>query len=121
MASAQQMLASTGNMQQNAQAAVPVIPNNGNPAGAYNMPQTGQTPPTPTGPDLSWLQPSTAMQEVNATLQALQKNIDATRQQAGVPAQVAAQQQQMQLPVIPQMNAYSNATTPSGVVLPQMR
>lgn len=121
MASVQQMLASTGNLQQNAQAALPVIPNNGNPAGAYNMPPTEQTPPKPAGPDLSWLQPSMAMQEVNATLQALQKNIDATRQQVQMPAQVATQQQQMQLPVIPQMNAYGPAPAPSGVVLPQMR
>lgn len=121
MAGAQQMLASLGNMQQNAQAALPVIPNNGNPAGAYNMPQTGQTPPAPAGPDLSWLQPSPHMQEVAATLQALQKNIDAARQQATQPAQVGAQQQQMQLPVLPQVGTYSPLPAPSGVVLPQMR
>lgn len=116
MASAQEMLASAGNLQQNAQAALPVIPNNGNPGGAYNMPQNGQSPAKPPGPDLSWLQPSAHMQEVNATLQALQNNIDASKQR--VQAEQQQVQAQPQLPVLPQMNAV--ARMPPGVVMPQM-
>lgn len=117
MASAQEMLASTSSIQQNAQAALPVIPNNGNPAGAYNMPQADQTPTKPSGPDLSWLQPSAHMQSVNATLQALQRNIDAARGQQQAATQTATAQP---LPVIPQQAAPA-VTIPPGVVLPQMR
>lgn len=116
MASAHQMLASTRDLQQNAQAALPVIPNNGNPAGAYNMPQSAQVPAKPAGPDLSWLQPSEHMQSVNATLQALQQNIDMTRQ----PAQQAPPTQ-MQLPVLPQSTPQVQSPYQTGVVLPQMR
>ena len=42
--SAQQTM---GGIQQAAQEALPVIPNNGNPAGAYNMPQAAQPMPKP--------------------------------------------------------------------------
>lgn len=115
MASAQEMLASASNLQQDAQAALPVIPNNGNPGGAYNMPQNGQSPAKPPGPDLSWLQPSAHMQEVNNTLQALQQSIDASRQQVQN-SQPAVQQPQ--LPVMPQTTMAPAMS--AGVVLPQM-
>lgn len=69
------------NMQQNAQANVPVIPNNGNPAGAFNMPQNPTIPtpapvaaPQPAVPEAPaampqkyfypWMNPSPAMQQV---------------------------------------------------------
>lgn len=66
MASTQQILSVLTDMQRNAQASLPVIPNNGNPAGAYNMPQSqeGAASAAPSGPDLSWLQPSAHMQNV---------------------------------------------------------
>lgn len=52
MYSTQQALQSAIDLQANAQAALPILPNNGNPAGANNMPflkrQLGQ-PPMPTG------------------------------------------------------------------------
>lgn len=116
MASTQQMLASTRDLQQNAQAALPVIPNNGNPAGAYNMPQSTQVPAKPAGPDLSWLQPSAHMQSVNATLQALQQNIDMTK-----PPATVVQQPQAPVPVLPQATPVMPALNTSGVVLPQTR
>lgn len=37
-------------MQQDAQAALPVIPNNGNPGGVYNAPQTGGVVPPQSAP-----------------------------------------------------------------------
>ena len=113
MATTQQMLSAITGMQENAQAALPVIPNNGNPAGANNMPQTqGQqaTPAAPSGPDLSWLQPSPAMQHFNSMLQQRQAVLDAQRQQPAQQAPVAQApqsytpvlpQQQMAAPVIP--------------------
>lgn len=66
MASTQQILSALTDMQRNAQASLPVIPNNGNPAGAYNMPQSQEVAASaaPSGPDLSWLQPSAHMQNV---------------------------------------------------------
>lgn len=82
-----------GSVQQQAQAAVPVTPNNGNPAGAYNMPQQPQ-----------FLQytssnPSPYMQQIQQML---------SRQQTAQPTQIAQTQQpavvqpQMQAtPVIP--------------------
>lgn len=45
MSNIQELLAAITDMQRNAQQNLPVIPNNGNPAGAYNMPQAG-TPAT---------------------------------------------------------------------------
>lgn len=100
MATSQQMLAALGGMQANAQAALPVIPNNGNPNGAYNMPQTAGVPrqAAPAGPDLSWLQPSKYMDEVNNILQQIQSSIDTSQ------------------PVVPQATA--PAITP---VLPTLR
>ena len=44
MLSTQQILQSVMDMQANAQQALPVIPNNGNPAGANNMPHNNTTP-----------------------------------------------------------------------------
>lgn len=73
------------NMQQNAQANVPVIPNNGNPGGAFNMPQNptlpaqaapvapvaAPQPAVPAAPPMQqnkyfypWMNPSPAMQQV---------------------------------------------------------
>lgn len=77
MTSTQQILSAITGMQENAQAALPVIPNNGNPGGAHNMPQMqGQEPAKPAGPDLSWLQPSAAMQGIVQSMQTKQPDLD---------------------------------------------
>lgn len=77
MASTQQILAALTSMQQDAQAAVPVIPNNGNPNGAHNMPSAqGQEPAKPAGPDLSWLQPSPIMGDITNMLKSRQPELD---------------------------------------------
>lgn len=118
MASAQQMLASVSNLQQNAQAALPVIPNNGNPGGAYNMPQNVQAPAAkPAGPDLSWLQPSEHMQSVNQTLQSLQQSIDASKNRMPRDTQITPPRP---APALPQQVAQP-AAAPQGVILPQLR
>lgn len=59
-------------IQSDVQSALPVIPNNGNPAGAYNMPQASgenaqagaQVPADP----FAWLKPSAYMEEVKSRL-----------------------------------------------------
>ena len=103
MATTQQMLSAITGMQENAQAALPVIPNNGNPAGANNMPQAQgqQAAPAASGPDLSWLQPSPAMQHFNSMLQQRQAVLDSQRQQPAQQAPVA-QAPQSYTPVLPQ-------------------
>lgn len=77
MASSQAILSALSNMQADTQAALPVIPNNGNPAGVYNAPQSGATPPAQSGsvpaqPKLAnnydWLKPSPYMDMVNSYL-----------------------------------------------------
>lgn len=76
MATTQQILSAITGMQRNTQQALPVIPNNGNPGGAHNMPQQTQEPEKPSGPDLSWLQPSPAMQSLNQYMQQRQPQLD---------------------------------------------
>lgn len=125
MATSQQMLSSLLDMQGNAQAALPVIPNNGNPNGAYNMPQqdTAPAPAQPAGPDLSWLAPSQHMQTFNNTLQSMQQGIEKSRQrvnqiqQESPPVVVPPVPQG---PVMPQLNSMTPAFRPNGVVLPQL-
>ena len=81
MATTQQILSAITGMQRNTQQANPVIPNNGNPGGANNMPQQTQEPEKPSGPDLSWLQPSPAMQALTQQMQQRQVQLDQQRQQ----------------------------------------
>lgn len=63
MASTQEFLQAVLNMQQNAQANLPVEPNNGNPRGANNM--TSAAPPVPNQVNgarhYPWLAPSSSM------------------------------------------------------------
>lgn len=58
-------------MQSDLQSSLPIVPNNGNPAGAHNMPQAEQTggaaSAAPSDP-YEWLKPSRYMDEVNALL-----------------------------------------------------
>ncbi len=61
-----------GDIQRSAQAALPVLPNNGNPNGAYNAPQVASSTPettVATADPLSWLQPSEYMQDIQGLLQ----------------------------------------------------
>lgn len=82
MASTNQLLAAISNMQPDAQANLPVVPNNGNPAGAHNMPQQGQAPANPAHAHYPWLAPSQHMQNILARVQT---------QQSGMQAPVAPQ------------------------------
>lgn len=73
MASTQELLTAINNIQPNAQAALPVLPNNGNPRGAYNMPprdtMEGAVARLPAfQKDFSWLQPSQYMKNVQEML-----------------------------------------------------
>ncbi len=74
MPSTQELLQAITGMQQNAQAALPVIPNNGNPQGANNMPSN----PDATAPDTTatspyfydWMKPSPAVDLIHKMLSA---------------------------------------------------
>ena len=59
-------------IQQNIQGQLPVIPNNGNPGGAYNMQQVASVQPAqavaPPNP-YQWVEPSQAMQNVRVLLE----------------------------------------------------
>lgn len=73
MAGTQELLTAINNMQANTQAALPVIPNNGNPGGAYNAPPSApaiaQPPVAPmANNNYDWLKPSPYMQMVNDML-----------------------------------------------------
>lgn len=60
MPTTQEILQALSGMQQNAQASVPVTPNNGNPAGANNMPMDN----TP-----AWVRPSPSVGQIDQILQ----------------------------------------------------
>src|SRR6478609_7669515 len=73
MANYQEILQSVLDMQHNAQTALPVIPNNGNPNGANNMPTNG-TPvagpaPAPQDNTPAWVRPSASMDQLYQMLQ----------------------------------------------------
>ena len=55
-------------IQSDVQQALPVIPNNGNPAGAYNMPQAAEEQPQVANDPFAWLKPSVYMEEVKTRL-----------------------------------------------------
>lgn len=125
MASAQEILSAVNSMQANAQAALPVLPNNGNPGGAHNMPQqNGAAPAAPTGPDLSWLKPSPAMEQLRTSMATRQQFLDSRlaniRQQPQLPVvdePAPLAPQQTQLPVLPMANPQMLSANPN-VVLP---
>ena len=70
MATTPQMLQAINGMQANTQAQLPVIPNNGNPGGAYNMasaePATAGLPSNPN--PLAWMEPSEYMMNIKQLL-----------------------------------------------------
>jgi hypothetical protein len=114
--STQEILNGVINMQANAQQALPVIPNNGNPAGAYNMPMlpqhraVGQPPvaaqpmvrqpqaPLPTPPQYPWLAPSQSATNIRTMLEGrrdrFQQPVQDVMQQRG-------QLMNDQMPVLP--------------------
>lgn len=69
MATTQELLSVMHGVQSSAQEALPVVPNNGNPGGANNMPNTdvaaAQLPANP----YSWLEPSEYMQDIKILLE----------------------------------------------------
>jgi hypothetical protein len=67
MPNIQELLQAVLNMQSDAQGALPVIPNNGNPAGANNMPHTIDAPPSPV-PVKDWSKGSPSMDNIRALL-----------------------------------------------------
>lgn len=107
------VLGAVTTMQQNAQSALPVIPNNGNPAGAYNMPHQ-QAPvssaPVTQQPAASpyfypWLGPSPYMESIKSRLTAMQSGPVTSVQPTGVPPtmmQTPMDQPVMPQPVLPQ-------------------
>lgn len=145
MSSQHELMSAVQSMQANAQANLPVIPNNGNPNGAYNMPRTPSTRTVPTQKpaQFSWLEPSPAMQQLQETMQQRQQYLNAMlgqiRQQPMIPQQPLAQQPQLpqqhpQLPthipmpanvVLPSTGMNTGIVPPNmqqqGVVLPQVR
>lgn len=70
MASTQQILSAITGMQADAQEALPVHPNNGNPGGAYNMPvQKAEGGGSKEAPDpLAFLKPSESMNRLKGLL-----------------------------------------------------
>lgn len=99
----QGVLDAVTNMQQNAQAALPVIPNNGNPQGANNMQAAGQQAQpavqgAPVQPQKSdyyypWLAPSPHMQALASRIGSYQPQI--------APARPVPQQPLAPGPVLP--------------------
>lgn len=105
MASSHQVLQAIADMQREGQERLPVIPNNGNPAGAHNMPHQPQAPaPAPVEDKYAWLKPSQAVDNIRALTSSI-----GTQAPAVQPVVPAVQQQAPVLPV--------RATQP--VVLPQ--
>lgn len=93
------ILAAMSGMQSNAQSSLPFTPNNGNPGGAYNMPQ-GQATQQPAAPPdpWPWLQPSpfmqTLQQDLMARSQRLAQEIEAANAEPIIPVQQALPVQQ---------------------------
>lgn len=119
MSSQQELMSAVQSMQANAQANLPVIPNNGNPNGAYNMPRNPAAAAPAERPNpLGWLEPSPAMQQLQQTMQQRQQYLNAMlgqiRQQPAVP------QQQVTASLLPQQyhQPVQQAQPNLGVVLP---
>lgn len=103
-----------GRMQESAQAAVPVTPANGNPNGAYNMPQGGQ--PAMAAPSViqySTSSPSPFMQNIQGLLAQRQQALTQGTMQ---PAMQAPAMPNTQAPVLPTAN---NPVLPSPQVQAQ--
>lgn len=72
MANTQAILSALTNMQANIQGELPVIPNNGNPGGAHNMPHMAQQEQVQAPPDpYAWLKPSPFMDTAKQLLDSM--------------------------------------------------
>lgn len=131
MSAQQELISAVRSMQANAQASLPVIPNNGNPNGAYNAPRAAQgTMLDRQRPKhYSWLDPSPAMQQLTQMLgdrqQYLNTRLGEIRQQPlpqpNMPLPVPQPQQMpQQLPTMPMQRFGGGMRLPqaSGPVLP---
>ncbi len=100
MASTNELLAATLGMQASAQASLPVIPNNGNPAGAHNMPQQQEAAPAAPAYPYPWMAPSPHMENIKRRIAGMQQNIQQVAQpvQQPAPPQAVAP---MGMPVLP--------------------
>lgn len=127
MADMSQLIQAMAQMQPQAQAALPIIPNNGNPQGANNMPNGNASPVMP-GINATalqhypWLAPSPSMDLVQQMLQnypQFSNNVQpVSPQQPGgnmipMPTNPAASQ-----PVLPRMGSNSISSRGTGPVLP---
>lgn len=137
MINTQKVLDAMTSMQQNTQGALPAIPNNGNPAGAYNMPQQGtpqpaqqQQPQTQSPYYYPWLAPSEHMDSIRNQLTERQMRLSSMLEayapqpmapQAPMPQQMMPQAPMMQQaptqqpilqapPVLPQQGMMPNPT-----------
>ena len=134
MAATQQMLQAVSGLQENAQGNLPVIPNNGNPGGAYNMASAepeGQMPSPQVNP-LAWLQPSEYMTNVKQILEQqaakltappqTKQSYDLITDQRGF---FASPTDDYGIPVMPDSVGYPieeaplRATNPNDIVLPE--
>lgn len=123
MATSNEMLQAVDSIQQNAQAALPVLPNNGNPMGANNMAPAGtmvgqeQAQPAPNnGYFYPWMQPSQHMTNIRQRLAARQTAMPPAPMQQPVPqvqpvmpqSMMPTQMVEQKLPVLPgvRTNAY---------------
>lgn len=130
MAAQQELISAVRSMQANAQANLPVIPNNGNPNGAYNAPRQGlREPPKRSAYDLSWLEPSPAMRQLQDSMAQRQQYLDNALQQIRQPMQpmnqpafVPQQVQPQQFPMTPVLPTMPVTNMPpvrnSGITLP---
>lgn len=115
--STQEILNGVINMQANAQQALPVIPNNGNPAGAYNMPVTPQPvavgqpavpapmarQPAPLSPiqnKYPWLAPSPSVDNMRSLLESRRTRFQQPVQEMPQTAEI----RNSQLPILPLRN-----------------
>lgn len=133
MSAQQELISAVRSMQANAQANLPVIPNNGNPNGAYNAPRAAQGVmlERQRPKHYSWLDPSPAMQQLQDSMAQRQQYLDnalqqirQTAQTVGVPMQVPQQsqpqpQQFPMTPVLPTMPVTNmSPVRDRGIVLP---
>lgn len=99
------ILSGLNNLQQDAQANNPTLPNNGNPGGANNMApqQAAPTQGQAAKPYYPWLAPSQHMKDINELIGRMGVH------QGGVvpPSSVPAQIQQAQIPAMPVMPQYA--------------
>lgn len=102
MAGLTELIQTMNNMQVDAQAALPVTPNNGNPAGANNMPQQ---PVDPVLQRYPWLAPSRHMASVRQRLELMGNRMaqqpTPPQAQPVLPVQQQQQVPQTTLPVLP--------------------